>query len=376
MILSFDNVQILAGQSKFDEQHIDAFSDELVDCVAGLSRFLIAARPSPEIIAFAYWCRKSQLVALKQLYPNLSNMSAKVFHITPANVDTVYMYSFVLSFLVGNFNIVRLSERRGVLSDEFVQLMAEFMTQDPIGLLKKRNCFISYPAEAYEHTKAFSVWSDTRVIWGGSETISQVKAIYPVANDVCFPDRFSVALLHLETYEQAKSAAELFCADYFPFSQQACSSPKAVFWQNTHAELIDTFWQSVQAKSSSFIPFESSQKINRFINFQAILMAEPNFECVDMEINPVLIRVTLKELKNLDFLKFHSGNGLVFESHIKEEESLPYHPNLQTIGYYGCDSKTLEQQHALRITPLGSALTFNHVWDGVDLIKALSLRVL
>ncbi len=34
-----------------------------------------------------------------------------VFHIPPANVDTIFMYSWVLSMLMGNRNIVRLSRR-------------------------------------------------------------------------------------------------------------------------------------------------------------------------------------------------------------------------------------------------------------------------
>lgn len=371
VIPSFENSVCLAGQTQFDRQNLQPFSTPLVETVASLSAYLLASRPSPEIVAFAYWCRRSQLLILKESYASLEGVNAKVFHITPANVDTVYMYSFVLSFLVGNYNIVRLSERRGALSDEFVHLVAQFMQQDAIGLLQSRTALIAYPATHHDLTRSFSEWCDIRVVWGGDETIERIQAIQAVDVDVCFPDRFSVALLHVASIQEAEKAARLFCADFYPFLQQACSSPKAIFWLNTTKPLQETFWQRVLLDSETLNPFAHNHKLNRYINLQTLLINDEYLKVEKVDLTQAFLRVKLSSINSLNFLKQHNGNGLVFESDLNVDQTMLSHRQLQTISYFGLADVAVAELEALRKVPLGMALSFNHIWDGIDLVQAL-----
>ena len=51
------------------------------------------------------------------------------FHVTPANVDTLFVYSWVLSLLVGNANIVRLSSRSTPVRTRILETIATVMKE-------------------------------------------------------------------------------------------------------------------------------------------------------------------------------------------------------------------------------------------------------
>src|ERR1039458_895135 len=72
----------------------------------------------PEITALGFWLRRSNLNQIKSenchLFGNdyfISTPIGKVLHICPANVDTMFFYSFAVSMLMGNRNILRVSTR-------------------------------------------------------------------------------------------------------------------------------------------------------------------------------------------------------------------------------------------------------------------------
>ena len=72
--------------------------------VAGFSAFLLkqnTVREYPEIIALAFWFRQAHLAQISAAIPTeIKNKKVhRVFHIAPANVDTVFMYSVLLSIL-------------------------------------------------------------------------------------------------------------------------------------------------------------------------------------------------------------------------------------------------------------------------------------
>ena len=71
------------------------------------------AKLYPDIITFAFWCRKANISRLKKDF-----LDGKVrlglglaFHITPSNVPINFAFSFVFGMLSGNANIVRLPSK-------------------------------------------------------------------------------------------------------------------------------------------------------------------------------------------------------------------------------------------------------------------------
>ena len=83
----------------------DAFSQKLSQ--------LESLRTFPDFAALAFWLRKGHLHELqKQFLQNSTPTTLRtprglVFHIPPANIDVMFIYSWITSLLVGNGNIIR-----------------------------------------------------------------------------------------------------------------------------------------------------------------------------------------------------------------------------------------------------------------------------
>ena len=76
-------------------------------------------------------------------------------------------------------------------------------------------------------------------------------------------------------------------------------------------------------------------------------------------------------------MDLHGGNGVILEVQINELEALPLHLNagMQTLSFWGYQKESLlghlniaTLTYLDRIVPLGSALDFELIWDGYDLL--------
>lgn len=94
------------------------FDPQLTALVSTFSERLLATpdvRRTPELVALGFWTRHAALERLRADFTKLSDGESVlvprgvVLHFPPANVDTMFVYSAVLSLLTGNKNIVRLS---------------------------------------------------------------------------------------------------------------------------------------------------------------------------------------------------------------------------------------------------------------------------
>ena len=155
-----------------------------------------------------------------------------VFHLPPSNVDTIFIYSWLLSALAGNANIVRMSERATGAALAVCRLFNQ-IAKDADPLIAHTTAILRYGHER-EITAAISALSDVRVIWGGDATVNTIRTIPlpPHATELTFPDRYSLSVLDAAQYcelDQAErqSLATQFYNDMYWFDQMACSSPQA-----------------------------------------------------------------------------------------------------------------------------------------------------
>lgn len=74
-----------------------------------------------------------------------------------------------------------------------------------------------------------------------------------------------------------------------------------------------------------------------------------------------------------NMLLHHQGDGLILSCQISSL-MLEKTNKLQTISYFGLNNAEQNQlaSVAIRAVALGQALTFDHYWDGVDLLAELS----
>jgi hypothetical protein len=110
------------------------FNDSIVEAVADLSRRIFLAgeaRAYPELIALAYWMRRAEVVRLLEQFRALQSAERTlvrrglVFHLPPRNVDTMFVYSWLLSALTGNRNVIRLPPERSASTEVLLRLLTE-----------------------------------------------------------------------------------------------------------------------------------------------------------------------------------------------------------------------------------------------------------
>ncbi|MCJ8272275.1 MAG: hypothetical protein MJK04_23100 [Psychrosphaera sp.] len=403
-------ITVLAPKGRSYQMFIEAkpalftpFSADCVDFVSEFSHRLMTdsrAKSFGDLIALAYWFRKAHLNQLKQDFVSQNQGSTRVarglaFHITPANVDTMFVYSMFLSLLMGNSNIVRVSSKKSPSSNPRQAIIIDVLnlllsdTDNPVA---QSVLIISYPHNSQINDQ-LSKLADIRLIWGGDQTIktlsqSQTK---PSGVDLKFVDKYSSALIDATALNDAdeptfNALISHFVNDAYSYGQQACSSPRTVFWLNGEAQqpIIERFWQAVDGALDGTFDhgIQTADQINKITVSQqlaidyGVIFKSVNHRwvtCVEFTEIPITQAARAK----------HCGNGLFYQVALKRLADLPLQlaDNEQTLSYFGFDrdeiNQALEQASGAvdRIVPIGSALTFSTVWDGYDLINSLSREI-
>jgi hypothetical protein len=121
-------------------------------------------RTYPDVATFAFFCRKSNLLKIKEQYKNQLLLGRGiVFHVAPSNVPVNFAYSLLCGVLAGNVNIVRVS------SKEFEQVM---MICDAIVAIRQAGIYneitqrifiVRYDRQS-KATELFSSLCDVRVM--------------------------------------------------------------------------------------------------------------------------------------------------------------------------------------------------------------------
>jgi len=366
---------------------IAPFDDKVLEFFNDLSKRLMKVREYSDVATFGFWCRKAALLKEKEKYDDLKWRLGKgvVFHSTPSNVPVNFAFSFAAGLLAGNANIVRLPgkdfEQVTIIIDAIKELFA-----DKHADLSPYLCFVKYPPDKELHDK-FSSVCDVRVIWGGDVTINELRQspLKPRSMELTFADRYSIALINADEYikadDKAKIAQDFYNDTYFS-DQNACTSPRIIFWIGDHKnEARKVFWESVHTlakKKYKLAPVQAVGKLAMLYKTAAnipvsLVSAE---DCYVTRIN----------VKNSDegLMRFKYNSGFYFEQDIDElKDILPIcGERLQTFVYYGLTEEKLEEfisecrpKGIDRVVPLGKSMDFTLVWDGYDLIRQLSRKI-
>ncbi len=149
-------------------------------------------RRHPDLAAFGFWLRPRQLAREQQRLQGRGPLGV-TFHLVPSNVPTVAFYSWLVALLMGNPCVVRLSSRRDPQQEAMLAILNELFSLGEWPEIAARTRFIRY-----DHDEGITAWLSVRcrlrIIWGGDETIRQVRAIplAPTAQELVFPDRRSI----------------------------------------------------------------------------------------------------------------------------------------------------------------------------------------
>ena len=111
-----NDIRYYVGNDKVEIKPLPVYSRLVCEFLDDLSRMLrndSQAKRFPDIMTFAFWCRKGNINKLKENYQGPFQRVGRglVFHVAPSNVPINFAFSLVFGMLAGNANIVRVSEK-------------------------------------------------------------------------------------------------------------------------------------------------------------------------------------------------------------------------------------------------------------------------
>lgn len=380
----------------FDNRRFRPFEPLVMRYISSVSDRLLndseVSRHS-ELIALGFWMRNSSIKKLQQEFERdmrLRYPRGLVFHIAPSNIDTIFVYSWFLSMLCGNSNIVRISRNSGEQIELLLSILDEVLQEKHYEALRHSIRVVRYGHDD-EVSGYFSDRCNMRVIWGGDETIKHIRKlpIPATAIELTFADKFSLSVIDVKRYQntarqEQMSLAQRFYNDVFVFLQNGCSSPRALLWfGESNGYVVEQFWSDVENVIDSKSPDISD----------AMVMDKWIAECsMAIESNILKIKGLGKPIQRVKISSFnemkrslHCGGGLFYEMVIDDINSLhseDFDKNIQTISYFGIDHETwvhwlniLKPLGVDRIVPIGQALEFSKTWDGFELLESFTRKI-
>mgnify|MGYP001292460352 CR=1 FL=1 len=343
----------------------------------------------PDVIAFAFWCRKANIAKLKTGFNNIETRLGlgMIFHITPSNVPVNFAFSFVFGLLSGNANIVRVPSNPFPQIDIICSAIRQLFLSDKYKEIKAMTSFIRYEQND-EITGMYSLKCNARIIWGGDVTIRNIRKIASVPErcvDIAFSDRYSLCVIDAPSVIKLDetgliSLSERFYNDTYLMDQNACSSPHLIVWQGKEKEEAkERFWTAVYHTVGEKYQLAAVSAVEKYTLLCQNAIELNHISSFKKHGNYVY-RIELdKVLDNTDSIR--GKFGYFYEYDTDDINSIAHIINTkyQTLTYFGVDKSELlgfVVKNRLtgidRIVPIGKALDMDVVWDGYDIVRSLS----
>ena len=367
------------------------FDDSIIEFLNDVSKELMgnrSAKDYSDIVTFGFWIRKGSVKKLQARFEDGDSFlrlgKGVAFHVAPSNVPVNFAYSLVAGLLMGNANVVRVPSKDfpqvAILADAFNKILEHQPDMKPYVLC------VRYGRDK-DINDLFSSIADVRVVWGGNQTIAELRKspLPPRSGEITFADRYSLAVIDSESYlktENKARVAEDFYNDTFFSDQNACTSPRVVVWPGSKIdEAKEVFWKTEHDLAEKKYTFQSIQGVNKLTKAYLLAAAEPGVK-IEKHDDNLIIRVSVPEVT--DFLMdFRDNSGYFYEYNcedIMELAPLCNDKRCQTIAYIG-DKNIVRplieagMKGIDRVVPMGKTMDFDLIWDGYNLPALLSRTV-
>lgn len=360
------------------------FSPERIELVASVgAQIMKTPGVSPFVTHFAFWIRTAAIRKIEDGFnaciPPQSHARARglVFHLPPQNVETVFLYSWILAYLSGNANIVRLPAE---LSAEMRQICTLFIRKlHESGDFSQ--LFVHYPSSG-SISHDVSKISDARIVWGGTAKVNLFSAV-PLRNggkSIWFGDRFSFCMMQGDSLnalndKDIHDLAQKFYNDIFIFDQMACSSPHVLYVVGKEAESLPAMRKllaelAAVARAKENIP-ATGHVITKMVEAMASAATgdASSVHWADNELTHIVAASPTRQEARVGggFLRVAFVDSLAELQHLVREHD-------QTITYFGFPRdeidaavQTLSGFGVTRVVPVGAALDFDSIWDGYNI---------
>lgn len=367
------------------------FDDEIVEFLNSLSKKLMKAPEAnayPDVVTLGFWMRKSSIFKLKERFmdeeEDIRLGRGTAFHIAPSNVPVNYAYSLLTGLLTGNANIVRIPSKNfpqvSIVNKAILETLKDFPG------VAAYICLVRYGREQ-SVTDILSYIADTRIIWGGDNTIAEIRKspLGPRAGEITFADRYSLAVIDSESYlahEDKERLANDFYNDTFLTDQNACTSPRVIVWLgNAKEKAKQEFWEREHDLVRQKYHFQPIMAINKLTSGYMAAAAVKGVRITPVDDN-FICRVQVSEVK-ADLMEYKDNSGYFFEydcEDIMEIRDLCDNNHCQTVAFLGNKEQILPLlvsgiRGIDRIVPLGKTMDFDLIWDGYNLVERLTRRI-
>ena len=366
------------------------FDDKIVSFLNEVSREIMRdsrSKAYSDVVTFGFWIRKGSVLKLKERFKSTDGMhlgKGVAFHIAPSNVPVNFAYSLVSSLLCGNSNVVRVPSKDfpqvGIITDAINKALDNHKDLIPYIIC------VRYGRDK-DINDQLSSFADVRVIWGGDDTIAELRTspLPPRAGEITFADRYSLAVIDSDSYldiEDKNKVAEDFYNDTFFSDQNACTSPRIIVWTgNRIVEAKELFWKNEHEYAEKKYTFQPIQAVNKLTKSYLIAAKESGTKVEDHSDN-LIIRVAVPSITEY-FMDYRDNSGYFYEydcSSILDLQLLCNDKRCQTIAYIGDKNSLLPLiQSGVkgidRIVPMGKTMDFDLIWDGYNLPALLTRTV-
>jgi len=372
---------------------IEPFSDEVVLFLNALSQELTKSsniRSYPDVATFAFFCRKANILNIKKR--SIKDDSFRLgrgiaFHIAPSNVPVNFAYSLVCGMLSGNVNVVRVPSKDFDQVKIICETISNLAQNNLYRNITSRIALVRYDKNS-SATSLFSSKCDVRIIWGGDETIAQIRKnnIPARAFDVTFADRYSICAINAEKYlvESNKEAVALgFYNDTYLFDQNACTAPHLIVWLGSN-EKVETaksiFWDKLhELVLKKYGQLQSVIAVDKLTALYNQAIKNDDIHQIPTEDN-LLWRIKIDTLTSqIEEYRCSSGYFSEYNANSLFELTKIINRKYQTLAYYGLSKneltnfvKTTNLIGIDRIVPIGHTADFSVIWDGFDLLNTLT----
>ena len=389
---NMEKIKFLVGNKEIKKISLSPYDKEVLDFLGDLSEDLNLTKDIknyPDIKTFAFFCRNKNLIKLKKNFL-VSSRDIRlglglIFHITPSNIPTNFAYSLIFGLLTGNSNIVKVPSRDfkqiDIISKSINKILSKKYkkVKEMIKIVKYKN------NESF--TKKISSICDARLIWGGDQSIENIRKynLHASAIDLTFADRYSLCIIDTKKFLKAKydnltRIVERFYNDTYVADQNACSSPHMVLWLGKKSHKAKSkFWEELSKLVEKKYNLTHDAAIEKYTELCKKIINDKNVKSFRTYTNNVYTVV----LKNLNgSLDTYRGKwGFFYEYDIKKLEQIKKYINkkFQTLTYFGVEKVDLKDfiiknklQGIDRIVPIGQALDIGFYWDGYDINNILT----
>ena len=344
----------------------------------------------PDLIYLSLWCSKKKIENLKKnffLNNNLRLGRGLVFHICPSNVPTNFFYSFIFGILSGNSNILKIPNKDFVEKNKIISTVEKLFKKKKYKNIKNSNFFLNYDATNKLLTKEISSICDSRVIWGGDNTINEVRKFWIPERcvELTFSDRYSISIINSEKFKNLNKnnrnlIIKSFFYDAYTMNQQACNSPHVIFWiGRSYKKEINLFWNELNKIVKKKFILDEKIVIDKYVNLLKNSANYNEFKNLKMFKNYLYVVNLKKSLKNIENLR--GINGTFYQQKLNNLSELKEYisKKCQTVTYFGFESNELKSfllKSNLfgidRMVPIGKGLDIGPQWDGHDILGSLS----